>query len=424
MENKVGHVSATSIAAFKACPTRYRLGYVEALRLAVEPQPLRFGTAWHRGLEILSMPVGTLVQVDPSFEGAPPDPITEDNRLALAVELATSVYTTIPDGQDPTDWAVEREVLANALVAYHWLYNGDDAYETVATELEFDLPLVNPETGHATPNFRRVGKIDRIIRHKGTGRLLIQENKSTARPIDSGSTYWDRLRKDTQSKFYICAARDINLPGTEGKADGTSGTDVSGLLHDVFRKPAISPSKLTQAETATFIASGEYCGQKFSVSVAADGSVAVDEWMSEVFPGAEPKPKKDGTVTPRPFAIRETPAMFGARLLADMTGNTEALPDAKGPEHYFARREVAFTDAELLSFQHQVWALQRNMSEMERTGFYWENENQCEATGSFKCPYCPICYNNVACFDGTTTPSGFKRLRTQDAEQTEAAGAE
>jgi hypothetical protein len=421
MSDKVKHVSASSIAAFKACPQRYRLGYVEGIRQAVEAQPLRFGTAWHKGLEILEFPVGTQYITEDNAPGG--CIVTNENRLDLAIQAATEAYETVPDGVDPTDWAVEREILANALAAYHWLYGTASEYETVATELQFDLPLVNPETGHPTPNFRRVGKIDRIIRHKGSGRLLIQENKTTSRPIDSGSTYWDRLRKDTQSKFYITAARDLDASGTvlvQGQEVpmrlSADGQVVSGLLHDVFHKPAIKPKKLTQAESTEFVKTGEYCGQTFNV----DGSKGpccyeVDGVCADVEQGAEPKPKKDGTCAPRPFAIRETPGMFGARLLEDMTTTDDKH---NGPAYYFARREIAFTDAELADFQYQVWALQKTMAEMERTGHWYENEGMCEATGTFKCSYCPLCYNNVACCDGVTVPPGFRRLHAETVEQT------
>lgn len=395
MENqmKVGHISASSISSFKACPTRFRLGYSEGIRLAIEPQPLRFGTNWHKGLEILGFPNGTQYITKDNAPGGVI--VTDENRLALAVEAATDVYTTIPDYADPTEWAVEREIIANGLAAYHWLYpDASSEYEVVATELQFDLPLVNPETGHATPTFRRVGKIDKIIRSKRSGQLFIEEHKSTSRPIDSGSTYWDRLRKDTQSKFYIVAARDLRHE-IDPEADRVNV--VSGLLHDAFHKPTIKPSKLTQAESAEFVKTGDYCGQKFQPQWLEPNNCEVDGIQAEIEPG-----KKEGT-----FALRETPGMFGARLLQDMT---------QKPEFYFARREIAFTDAELLDFQYQVWALQRTMAEMERTGHWYDNENQCEAVGSFKCPYMPICYSNVACCDGVTVPSGFKRIRHEETE--------
>jgi hypothetical protein len=346
-------------------------------------------------LEVLETPDLLVVEPGPDGEGVE-RPVTPEEHLARAIEEATEVYQTVPDWADPTDWAVEREVIANALAGYAWLYPaGMSEYETVATELEFELPLRNPETGHSTPNFVRVGKIDRIIRSKATGAILIQENKTTGRPIDSGSSYWDRLRKDTQSKFYIQAARDLAGDGIRSDLLG-----VSGLLHDVFHKPTIRPSKLTQAESNEFVRTGDYCGQHFDVGLTESevGTVPVGDEIAQMEVG-----KKLGH-----FSIRETPAMYGARLLQDIT---------QRPEFYFARREIAFTDAELKSFEYQVWSLQKMMNEMERTGYWFENEQQCEAT--FKCPYCVLCYNNVDIYHGQTPP-GFKRLHVEEAEQTEA----
>jgi hypothetical protein len=395
-DSKVGHVSASSIAAFKTCPTKYRIAYVEAIRPEQDAQPLRFGTCWHKGLEVLETPDLLVVELGSDGEGIE-RPVTPEEHLARAIEEATEVYETVPDWADPIDWAVEREVIANALAGYAWLYpTGMSEYETVATELEFELPLRNPETGHSTPNFVRVGKIDRIIRSKATGAILIQENKTTGKGIDSGSSYWDRLRKDTQSKFYIQAARDLWASGELVNAPALP----SGLLHDVFHKPTIRPSKLTQGESANFVKTGDYCGQHFEIVQSGDAchpSTLVDGVEAEVEPG-----KKEGS-----YALRETPAMYGARLLQDIT---------QRPEFYFARREIAFTDQELLDFQYQVWALQRNMAEMERTGHYYENEQSCEAT--FKCPYCVLCYQNVDVYHGQTPP-GFKRLHVETVEQQE-----
>jgi hypothetical protein len=387
MTVEVKHVSASSIASFKRCPIAYKIAYVDMLRQAEEAAPLRIGTNWHMGVEILEAG-GTVEE---------------------AIAAATEGYNTIPDGVDPTDWAVEREVIANAIAAYAWRYGEAQDFETVANELEFELPLVNPETGHSTPNFVRVGRIDRIVRSRLTGALLVREDKSTSRPIDSGSTYWNRLRKDTQSKFYILAARYLqnsrNLRFGKNEEDWNAYPTISGLLHCVFRKPSISPKKLTQAESAKFVETGEYCGQKFVVKCIFDWrDMCIDEVRAEVEIG-----KKPGT-----FALRETPAMYGARLFEDMTTTDD---DHHGPDWYFARKEVAFTDAEMTDFAYQVWNIQKTMAEMTRTGRFYENESQCEPTGGFKCPYCPICFNNVDLSTGLVPP-GFKRLERKVAEET------
>ena len=391
------NLSASSIAAFKACPVRYRLGYVERIREISASENQRIGLAWHKALELLEQP------------GAKVDDV---------LTAVCDSYHIIPDWANPTAWAVEREIIVNALVGYAWYYQvgEEDPYETIATELSFDLPLVNPETMRPTPNFRRVGRMDRVIRVNATQNMLVHEYKTTSRLIDSGSTYWNILRKDTQSKCYILAARNMqdgkdnpeltyynpDRVDTCNCADpGDCGCNelnpsISGLLHDVFHKPSIRPKKLTLADSKKFVESGKYCDREFEVVVPdyypdEPIQVTVDGIGAEVEPG-----KKEGT-----YAIRETPAMFGVRFLADIV---------ERPAYYFVRKEIPFSDQELLDFRYQLWSLQRTMAEMERTGYWYENESQCEAVGSFTCPYTSLCYNNIKCCDGETVPNGFKRL--------------
>lgn len=393
METAPRNLSATCIAAFKACPMRYRLAYIEGLRVEDTPA-LRIGNAWHKGLEALQAcnDVGS--------------PISEGEacgRAYYAIKEIEKIYETRPDHIELNDWLVEREIVVNSLAGYAWLY-GDDTLETVATELKFDLPLTNPETGGVTHKFRRVGKVDRLIRFEKQF-ICNQEYKSTSKQIDSDSSYWDRLRLDTQNKFYIRAVRDLQNQGYGAPSPIVTDTLCSGVLHDVWHKPQISPKMLTQADSKAFMETGEYCGQKFEVAtyfgkhvndtVAIPPDCRVDGVVAQVEPG-----KKEGS-----FALRETPGMFGARLLQDITTR---------PEFYFARRMIAYTDQDLREFDAEIWAIQRTITEMINSGNWFRNEFSCEAT--FKCPYCPICYHNLQVCDGETTPGGFHRIYKEDLE--------
>ena len=91
--------------------------------------------------------------------------------------------------------------------------------------------------------------------------------------------------------------------------------------------------------------------------------------------------------------------MFGARLLADIQ---------ERPEFYFARREIARTDEQIRKHLGETYHMYKIAREMEKTGWWWTNEAQCEAT--FRCEFTPICYHNVDVFDGKTTPPGFRRI--------------
>lgn len=392
MSKREWKMSATCMSCLKACPTRFRLSYVEGLRPAEDTEALRVGTHWHKLLEIATAP-------------------GDDDPLERAVAWLNEKYATVPPNKDATERAVERTILANALAGYLWYYQ-NDGIKTIAREIKFNLPLRNPETGRALPNVRRVGKIDRIVEQRD--RLLVGEYKSTSKSINSDSSYWERLALDTQISCYCAAAREMR---PTWRATAGDGRPIAGVLYDVWHKPRIRPKKLTQAESKAFVESGEYCGRQFEVVhyhkggeplSCVVGSIRVDECHPEIRPG-----KKEGT-----FTIRETPEMFGARLLADITGQKDVYPEAHGPEYYFARREIARTDAQIERHLGETYHLYKVAREMEKTGWWWTNEAQCEAT--FRCLYTPICYHGVDVFDGKTTPPGFRRIFNSDIPTEEA----
>jgi len=78
-------------------------------------------------------------------------------------------------------------------------------------------------------------------------------------------------------------------------------------------------------------------------------------------------------------AVKETVGMYGARLLQDIQ---------ERPTFYFARREIARTDAELQDFRQQLFAVYQAQKAFTKAGCWFENESQCRAT--FPCPMIPI----------------------------------
>ncbi len=391
-------MSASCIGAFKACPTRFRLAYVEGLRTIEDTEGQRVGTNWHKLLE-----VATLKPEDPcicfaareglKFLADPECPICagrgfvpEDEPLNRGVAWLNAHYDTVPNNIDRVDWAIERATLANALAGWLWKY-ADDEIDTIKRELAFDLPLRHPKTGRALPHVRNVGRIDRMFRYRN--RFVLGEYKSTTKDISSESSYWERLNLNTQVSHYLCAARDIQ------QADGEP--EIAGVLWDAWRRPGIKPAKLTQAETKVLMEDGIYYDAEFAV-VYTDHVAWVDGEPAEMYPG-----KKEGT-----FAIRETPDMYGARLLTDICEN---------PDRHFARREIARTDDELTAHQWQMYHIYKTMRAMERDSHWWIDESQCEAT--FYCPYRSICYHHQDVFDGKTTPPGFRRIFKIETSVTE-----
>ena len=351
--------SATSISDYKRCPWLHYLRHVLRLRPIEEPETARQGTNWHKCLEILTDPEG--------------------GRDAMIAHL-NEAYANCPPSIELTDWEVERTVLLYSALGWQWYWSNDPGLiETIAREVHFKRQVNNL--------YSRRGKIDRIIRL--VGRLLLGEYKSTGKPIDSGSIYWDHLKLDSQLTLYLIEARHAQLAG-QLEQYGISATDplISGMLYDVWRRPTIRPKKLTQADSKKFLADGMYFDEKFELGTDEDGSTTINGVDPELVPG-----KKEGS-----FAIRETPEMFGARLLADIR---------EQPEKYFARREIARTDQELERADTEFSNIARLTHFTTQRGLWFRNEHQCIV--KWRCAFTPICLYDIDVSDGQI-PDGFRKV--------------
>lgn len=370
------HLSASSISAFKACPTRFRFGYVEGLRLNEDTESQRMGTNWHTMHEVYR---------DAQRTGTPKDEVTK-TPFDVAMEVLNNAYIAIPSGFDPTSWEVERTILATSFAGHCWLYQNDPV-ETLATEVPFRLPLHHPKTGLplSGEDVLRVGKIDRIVRY--SGRISIADYKSTSKSISADSDFWNHLSLDSQISMYAMATAEMAKSGMLVDLGIPVDADVAGAFYDVWEKPKIRPSKLTQGETKEFLNNGKYMDAEFIVSRDGD-KILVNGRVAEYTPGA-----KEGT-----GAIRETPDMFGARLLLDIYTN---------PDKHFARREIARNAGHLRAFRSELYSIYQTMKQMRDTGHWFHNEHSCNAT--FRCAYTPICFHGVDVTNGQTPP-GFKRI--------------
>jgi hypothetical protein len=397
------HLSASGIQSFKACPTRYKLRYVDRIRREEDTDSLRVGTNWHALHEIYQNVL---------TEGGDP--------LAAVIDHLNEVYAVCPSFKTTEEWAVERTILLCSFILYLDYYS-EDTLEYVANELPFNLPLATVLQSKEGPNkfwlpkeeVVRVGKIDHIVRRNGVVRPF--ERKSTVRDIDPNAEYWERLRKDTQVNMYALAFRDIlRDPSLAEEADGIldefQGEVAGNTLYDVWRKPTTKPKMLTQAATAEFIETGEYCGGTFNVlhfesSDSGPETVKVDNDYVFSKPGA-----KSG------IAIRENIDMYGARLMQEMSAD---------PERYFQRREVARTTQEVDRFEEELYRIYQAMRMYEKHECWFENEGACKA--SYTCEYLDIC-NGCGSLVAPTIeklPLGFKRSKKHaEAPASESATEE
>jgi hypothetical protein len=131
-----GNVSATlelltqsSLRTYRSCPRKYFYRYELQLRpLRAEAEPLRAGKSVHAALESWSKSGGDL-------------------ELAL----------TCLDKEDPYKYAKE----AAMVTGYHARWEKPTG--VIAVEKEWQMELVNPETGAASRTFRLGGKMDGVV---------------------------------------------------------------------------------------------------------------------------------------------------------------------------------------------------------------------------------------------------------------------
>lgn len=326
------------LACFRACPRKAQLSYEYRLKPIYTDLPMRVGSAFARAVEA--------------------------HAKGLDVEAAMG------DGlADPYDLALVAAMFTTHVA--RWEGHG---LEHVHAELEFhDVPIVNPETGRATSVYGSDGKIDRIVRLPD-GRLAIMEYKTTSKDFAPGSDYWLRLHIDLQLSIYLLAARHL-------------GIDVSTILYDVTRRPALQPKqvpildadglKIVRDATGARVRNKDKSGSWRQSASSADGYVM------------ETRP--------------ETPDEYGARCVESMQAD---------PDKHFARIEVARTDADLDDARAEIWQQQLAHREAQRSGRWYRNPEACFGVNT-RCAYVDICRSRGL---DQFTPEGFQRVANAHSE--------
>jgi hypothetical protein len=269
-----------------------------------------------------------------------------------AIAMVRQAYrdTPCPPYMPIDEYAVEEEKVAAMIGGHYDRYHTDAILESIAVEKLFLLPIINPETGRQTPSFESAGMIDRIAKLPD-GTIAVVERKTTSESIEPDSPYWKALRNDPQISRYMLAAKAL-------------GHDVTKVVYDVIKKPMIKPRRVEKAELAMANRDGHYCGLKLA----------------------------------GPCPDRETPAMYGARLRADI---------AARPDFYLARVEIARTDGDLEEFQYDLWQTQQEVRQAMNNGRFYRNPASC--LEPFNCEYLDVCSDLYA--NPETIPSGFRQAK-------------
>lgn len=328
---------------FKTCRRRAWFLYEKGIRRSLDAKALRQGTAYHDGMEVIG----------------------NGGTHTDACLAARKRYEGTPDAFDEYEWQVERETVERLICGYDWRW-GEARLEHVATEMQFELPLINPETGKATPVFNLGGKIDGIVRLTD-GRLAVKEHKLFGDDISQDSQLWRRMRIDHQVSLYVLAARRL-------------GFEVDAVLYDVARKPTIKP---------TMVPILDDLGAKVVINSLTGNRVKTErgQWR-------QTGDKDKG------YVLQErqmTPEEFGEKLSEDIS---------KRPEFYFQRIEVARMDQDLREYEYDLWEIQKTLREAQLSDRWFRtvNKNTCDY-----CPVFDLCCNAGFDPDGPL-PEGYIRV--------------
>jgi len=380
-------LSASANADYQACQKRYWLSYIADLTADKDKDSLRVGGNWHRCHELLELKAEAVCPDCLRHEEIRPDcyicagtGYTPADPMEAVVRYLNYAYAVVPDNKTRDDWETERVTLLYSLSGHRWLYKEDeDRWETIGSEIKFEVPVINPVTGRKLGKAVFVGKIDRLVRERNTGLVYVWERKSTSHPITSES-YWHDLAQGDQISGYLYGGRVAQANGQLRK-HGIRSEDppIAGAWCDVWHKPDIAPKRVSKADLKTLAETGMYCGTKAQ------------------YPQVNPAVVGESIV--------ETPELFGARLLQDI---------AERPDHYFAQREVARTDRELEQFQWRLFKLAKQIRAVEKNDLWLCNLRSCEQP--FYCEYRDLCRSGVAGTIDSEPPVGYKRKHPKEEE--------
>jgi hypothetical protein len=224
-------ITSSRLKVFNACRRLHHYQYALGYRPVVSREAAEFGTIFHAGLEAwwLAHAAGRV--------------LTALSEAQAAIAKAAHAASTLDEVA-----AVKAELL---MVGYdaRWAPTMGE-YDVIGVEQEFAAPLPTPVNARRARGLKVAGKLDVLVRKRSDGTVWIVEHKTTTADLSPGSTYWQRLRMDTQVSVYFEGATLLGHPP-------------SGCLYDVVSKPQQCPFKATPPEKRKYTKAGAlYANQR------------------------------------------------------------------------------------------------------------------------------------------------------------------
>jgi hypothetical protein len=314
-------ITTNRLKSFNACRRLHHYAYVLGYRPLINRGSAEFGTIFHAGLEAWWL-------------------AWAQGRELLALEEAQAAIAKAAQGASFFDeaTAAKADLL---MVGYHARWSPTMAeWEVVAVEHEFAAPLPTPVGAKRARKLKVAGKLDVLVRRRADGTVWFVEHKTTSADLAPGSTYWQRLRMDTQVSVYFEAVRLM-------------GHEPVGCLYDVIRKPEQRPLKATPMEARKY--------------------------------------RKDGALYANQREHDETMDDFKARM---------AIEIMEAPELYYQRSEVVRLEHELEDSRRDTYDTALMIRETHKAGRAPRNPDACFLY-SRVCDFYDVCAGGASIEDPT-----------------------
>jgi len=174
---------------FKSCRFKYYLRYVMQLDKKDRPDYLWFGTIIHKALELY-------------YSGVPVDEI--ENYIFKACQ--DKLWHQMEKMQELYAVAMFRGYIRKYPI-------GQEPWEVVEVEPQFECALVNPQTGRSSRKYRIAGKADMLVRIPNTDEYYLVEHKTAAGLTED---YIESIWTDDQIYlygYYLAKDRNIRIVG-------------------------------------------------------------------------------------------------------------------------------------------------------------------------------------------------------------------
>ena len=285
-----------------------------------------------------------------------------DVRLLSALEV---LFIELNNGTDPYTIATARAIIHGYDSRY-----GSQELSTHAVECEFRAPLINPDTEGVSRTWMLAGKLDAIC-VDSNNRFAIVEHKTTSDSVQMDSDYWKKLTMDGQVSGYYLGARSM-------------GIDVTDCIYDVLKKPTMRPSQIPLRDE--------------------DGFKIVLDRNGERVRTKDGKKFRESGDTEQGFVLQsriETCDEWEERLHAEIMSDLDK---------YFARRNVARLESDMLDYLTDMWAVGREIADAETLNRFARNTDSCDGYG--KCEYFAVCCGE----DSIDNANNFRTIENENQE--------